>query len=268
MPQVTGIHVYPIKSCRGVRLPFADVTERGLAHDRRYMLIDAKGRFLTQREQPRLARVDVELGADGFVVAAPGRPPLELPFEMPVRRECRVRIWRDTVDAALAGDAVNAWFSEYLGRPCGLVYMAAEHHRALSREEARFDDEVSFADGAPLLLISEASLEDLNSRLPRPVGMHRFRPNVVVTAERAFDEDGWRRIGIGEAELEVAWPCPRCIMTTIDRETGVKAEDGEPLKTLKRYRLAGRGAMFGQNLIPRRLGEIRVADEVRLIERA
>ncbi len=263
-PQVSSINIYPIKSCRGISVSSAVVEERGLALDRRYMLVDDRGRFLTQREHPRMALIRVSIVDDEYLVEVPDRPALRLPREMTVARERRVKIWRSSLAAGLADAPVNRWFTDYMELDCSLVYMGERHHRAVPNAAAQFDDEVSFADAGPLLLISEASLADLNSRLDQRLTMQRFRPNLVVTADEPFDEDGWRRIRIGQTEFEVGWPCPRCVMTTIDPDTGVKDAGGEPLATLKTYRRAHRGVMFGCNLLIRRLGEIRVGDAVQV----
>jgi uncharacterized protein YcbX len=262
MAALSEIVYYPIKSCGGISVSSARVTERGLACDRRYMLVDDTGRFLSQREHPQMALIAVSESADGYVVEAPGRPALELPREMPVVRECPVRVWRSRLDAALADAGVNRWFSDYLGFDCGLVYMAEHHHRAVPHASAEFEDQVSFADGAPLLMISDASLGDLNARLAAPVSMRQFRPNLVVTAGEAFAEDGWRSVRIGETRLDVAWPCSRCVLTTVDPATGVKDAAGEPLETLKGYRRRKGGVMFGQNVIPRQLGRVCVGDRL------
>jgi hypothetical protein len=263
--QVSELHIYPIKSCRGIAVASAEVEARGLACDRRYMLVDARGRFLTQREHPRMALIDVQPADIGWRVATPGRPPLELPRRLSGGGECEVRIWRDTVQATLAPEELNLWFSEFMGFACGLVYMDDHQHRPVSHETAQFDDEVGFADGAPLLLISAGSLADLNGRLAKPVTMRHFRPNIVVDAASPFAEDAWRTIAIGGAEFTVAWPCSRCVLTTIDPATGEKDARGEPLETLKSYRRVGARVMFGQNLIPRRLGTVRVGDTVRVL---
>ncbi len=262
---VTDIRIYPIKSCRGISLPSAVVEPRGVTRDRRFMLVDARGRFISQREQPRMALIGVSETDDGYLVEAPGQDALELPRELEGVRECRVRVHRDALDAKLADPGVNRWFTRFMGTDCGLVYMAAHQHRAVRHASAEFDDEVSFADGAPLLLISEASLDDLNARLARPVSMRRFRPNLVVTADKAFDEDGWGLIRVGEAQFEVAWPCSRCILTTVDPDSGERDEGGEPLETLKTFRRVNGPVMFGQNLLPRKLGKVRVGDEVEVL---
>ena len=262
--KVSAIYIYPIKSCRGISVPSADVETRGLAEDRRFMLIDAKGRFVTQREHPRMALIDVQRDDGGYRVAAPGQPPLHVPRAARGGSERKVKIWRDTVQATLVGEEADVRFSQYLGFECRLVHMENHQHRPVTNESAAFDDEVSFADAAPLLLISTASLAELNGRLAAPVTMRRFRPNVVVDANTPFAEDAWKSIAIGAAELAVAWPCSRCVLTTIDPESGVWDSRGEPLETLKTYRRVGPHVMFGQNLIPRRFGAIRVGDAVRV----
>lgn len=262
---VSEINIFPIKSCRGFSVPEADVETRGLEGDRRYMLVDANGKFLTQREHTRMTLIDVHATRGGYRVEAPGQPPLEIPRALATGTESQVRIWRDTVPATLAGEDINIWFSQYLGFACGLVYMADDQHRPVTNEAAEFDDEVSFADGAPLLLISTGSLADLNGRLTEPVTMTRFRPNLVVEAPTPFIEDSWRSVAIGSAEFAVAWPCSRCILPTIDPATGIKHPRQEPLETLRSYRRVGPKVMFGQNLIPRKRGTVRVGDTVRVI---
>jgi uncharacterized protein YcbX len=262
--QVSAIYIYPIKSCRGISVTSGQIQARGISGDRRYMLVDADGRFLTQREHPRMALIEVHDGSAGYRVEAPAQPPLDLPRAIESGSECTVQIWRDTVQATLASEDINVWFSRYMGFACGLVYMAEHQHRPVTHESAAFDDEVGFADGAPLLLISTASLADLNRRLAKPVTMSRFRPNIVVDAATAFAEDSWRSIAIGDAELAVAWQCSRCALPTVDPTTGIKDPDGEPITTLRSYRRVGARIMFGQNLIPRRPGTIRVGDTVRV----
>lgn len=266
MPRLSRIFVYPIKSCRGIEVREATVGTRGLDGDRRYMVVDGNGRFVTQRQFPQMALVETALTPDGFRVSAPGHEPLELPARIAAGADgatgCRVRVWQHTVEATLARSEINVWFSAVLGFACGLAYMADDQHRPVQNEAAGFDDEVSFADGAPLLLTSEASLADLNARLDRPVTMAHFRPNLVVAAERPFEEDDWDSVEVGDASFDVAWPSSRCIMTTIDPETGVRREDGEPMRTLKGFRQRGPKVYFGQNLLPRRLGRITSGVEV------
>jgi uncharacterized protein YcbX len=269
MARVSRLFVYPIKSCRGIEVDTARLTPRGLDGDRRYMLVDAEGRFLTQRQHGRMALLVPAFQGDELIVTAPGREALHLPRALdPARHEsCRVQVWQDTVEATLADADINVWFSEFMGFACGLVYLAEEQHRAVPNPAANFDDEVGFADGAPLLLISEPSLDELNRQLSRPVGIERFRPNLVVTADRPHAEDGWATLAIGAVRLEVAWPCSRCVLTTVDPATGERDPEGEPMVTLLRYRRRDRKVYFGQNLIPRALGRIAVGDECAIEER-
>lgn len=262
MPEITRLFVYPIKSCRGIAVDTAVVAARGLVHDRRYMIVDANSRFVTQRQHPRMALIDVAFDGGGYKVEAPSMRPLRLPLALGDSTECEVRIWKDRVQANLADPETNLWFSEYMGFACGLVHLADDQHRAVRHESAEFDDEVSFADGAPVLLISEPSLTELNRRLGSPVTMRHFRPNLVVGAEQPHAEDGWRSVTVGGTRFDVGWPCSRCILPTIDPDTGERSAVGEPLETLKKYRRVGRSVVFGQNLLPRAFGTIQVGDEL------
>ena len=265
MPQVTAINIYPIKSCGGIGQQSAELRERGLDGDRRYMLVDGDGVFLTQRRHTRLALVRAAEEDGGFRLDAPGLSTLRLPRGWPEGPVASVRVWRDQVEATELPVEIGGWFAELLGFPCRIVYLADYQHRAVPNDAAAFGDEVGFADAAPLLMTSDASLADLNMRLGTPVTMRRFRPNLVVDGDRPFIEDEWGRIRVGEAELEVAWPSTRCVLTTVVPETGVMDPAGEPLRTLRSFRRGPSGVLFGQNVIPRRLGTIRVGDEVELL---
>ena len=263
--QVAEIRIYPIKSCAGISLASATLESRGFAGDRRYMLVDARGRFLTQREHPQMARVRVSAAAQGWAVDTEGQPTLELPRSLAGGEQQRVSVWRDDLELTEATSSVNRWFSTALGMSCRLVNMTEHHRRPIRPGRGRESDEVSLADGAPVLLTATASLEELNSRLPNPVGMVNFRPNLVAATTAAFEEDEWRRIRVGAAEFDVAWACTRCALTTIDPETARKDPDGEPIRTLKTFRRGPEGVMFGQNLIPRRLGTVSVGDPIDIL---
>lgn len=261
---LSGLHYYPVKSLRGLSPSRHPVTRLGLAHDRRWMLVDANGRFLTQREQHALALVSTRIDGERLCIEAPGRTPLELPLAGPDGPELVVRVWSDQVTARDAGDEAAAWLSGLLGVAARLVYFPDEASRQVDMGFARAGDETAFSDGFPFLLISEASLADLNARLATPVPMRRFRPNLVVSGCKAFDEDRWRRIRIGAVELRVVKPCSRCVITTLDPET---AERGaEPLKTLATYRRRDKRIDFGQNLIHDGTGELRLGDRVEVLE--
>lgn len=266
MLRLSEITIYPIKSAGRIALELAEVEARGLAQDRRWMLIDENQRFLTQRQHPRMALIDVRLDGAALVLNAPGMDTLVLPFAYARVETAEVTIWRDRCAAWVCPEDVNAWFSHFMGLSCRLVHMAEDQIRPVDPDYAQAGDTVGFADGYPLLLISEASLVDLNTRLESPVSMRQFRPNLVVAGGRAFQEDGWRRIRIGECEFELVKPCARCVLTTVDPDRGVAHPGREPLRTLMRYRTRENGVMFGQNLIARRLGRLRLGDAVEILD--
>ncbi|MFQ5645283.1 MAG: MOSC domain-containing protein, partial [Thiogranum sp.] len=260
---VTEINIYPIKSTRRIALTESAVVPRGLPRDRRWMLVDTDGKFITARQHPTLAVVETQFAGDVLRVSVAGRQPLQLPLQAPDVEPRKVTIWRDQCDAVPVGAEADAWFSDYLGMACQLVRMTDELVRGVDTNFGQPGDEVSFADGFPLLLLSEASLHDLNGRLDQAVSMRRFRPNLVVDGEQPYAEDNWRRLRVGEVEFEGVKNCSRCVFTTIDPDTGVKNPDREPLRTLSSYRRRPEGGVFfGQNLIPRSGGVIHVGDVV------
>lgn len=260
--RLSALYVYPLKSAAAQALDAAELQPRGLAHDRRWMVVDAQGEFITGREEPRLVLVRVQPQADGLLLSAPGMADL---LARPASRREHVTVWRDRVDACAVADDAQAWISRFLGRDCRLVFMDVAAQRPLDPAYAVAGDEVSFADAFPLLLISEASLAGLNARLDAPVPMLRFRPNLVVSGTETHAEDGWKRICIGDIEFEISKPCVRCGFTTVVPETGTLDPRGEPLRTLAAYRRAAKGVTFGQNLIARGSGTLRVGDVVTVL---
>lgn len=260
---LSEINIYPIKSAKGISVRTALVERRGIQFDRRWMVVDAAGVFLSQRGFPRLALISTHLGSGTLHVTAPGMNTLTLPLQPGGADPIRVHIWDDTVDAILAGDEAHKWFSTYLEVPSQLVFMPENSIRHVEPGSAIDNDIVSFADGFPLLLISRQSLDDLNDRLVTPVSMNRFRPNIVVNNSDPFAEDRWKRIRIGTMLFYVVKPCSRCITTTVDQETGIQGK--EPLATLSRYRKVAGNVLFGQNIIPENVGTITVGDRVEII---
>lgn len=236
---ISRLFVYPVKSLGGIEVRAAEVGARGLLHDRRWMLVDEKGVFLSQRRLPRMARIQVRIQAGRLVARAPGMPALELPLRPRHGGSVRVSVWGDEVRAVSCGGEADRWFGESLGTMCRLVYMPDEAERAVDSDHGRAGDRVGFADGFPILLLSEASLEDLNGRLERPVPVDRFRPNIVVEGCAPYEEDGWRAVRVGGVSLRVVKPCARCVITTVDQESGVRGK--EPLRTLAAYRKVGGG---------------------------
>jgi uncharacterized protein len=259
---VAGLFVYPIKSLRGIPLESARVEKRGLRYDRRWMLVDENGLFYTQRRVPELALFDVALGEDCLRIHRRGKE-LCVPLRMQ-RERLPVRVWRSNVTAVAVSQEADAWFTDTLGRPARLVYAPAAGRRRAKGPAAREGDLIGFADSNPILVAGQASLDDLNSRLGHPLPMRRFRPNIVLTGSRAFEEDDWREIRVGD-HVRLRWTrhCGRCVVTTIDPETALSGP--EPLRTLATYRLKGKAACFGSHYAPDALGEIRVGDEVEVI---
>ncbi len=260
--RLSQLYIYPIKSAGGISLKSAEVVERGLRYDRRWMVVDASNRFLSQRELPRMARISVQLVDDGLFVSAPEMTTMKVPDLPETARTIPVTIWEDSVEAFEFGAETNEWFSDFLGVPCKLVYMPDETNRLASRNNVA--SRVSFADAYPLLLISEASLEDLNSRLSGSVAMNRFRPNIVVKGCEPFAEDTWKEIFIGAVRFHLVKPCARCTITTVDQTTGIKGK--EPLRTLASYREHNGSVMFGQNLIHGNTGIVHVGDALDIIQ--
>jgi uncharacterized protein len=279
--QVTALTRYPVKSCRGQALQSALVRPWGLAGDRRWMLVDDAGRVVTARQEPalllvtpRLERLDRPGGCDrsddssgaGLVLDAPGQGELAI-AEPTGTDQVTVQVWDDLVGAAAASAAADDWFSAYLGRSVRLVFLDDPRGRPVDARYGRRDDVVSFADAYPLLLTTTDSLDALNDLIwtgpwpyEAPVGMIRFRPNVVVSGVPAWAEDGWKRIRIGSVEFRSARGCARCVVTTMDPDT---AETGhEPLATLARHRRWDGKLWFGMNLIPDVADVADVADGV------
>lgn len=263
------INIFPVKSLKGITLTQAVVEDRGLRHDRRWMLVDADDRFLTQREFPVMAKIEIGLKEDSLVASFEDQK-LEVPSHPSTNDFRSAQIWRSTVRSEFYPDEVNRWFSAILGIDCRLVAMPEGAHRAVSPEYAvrRFKDVVSFADGYPFMLLGQASFDDLNSRLRDPVPMNRFRPNFVVAGTEPFAEDSWKVIRIGSTVFHVVKPCERCVLTTVDQSRGEK--DGkEPLRTLSIYRTVRGKVLFGQNLIAESSGgSVKVGDELEVLELA
>lgn len=248
--RIASLHVYPVKSCRGIDLQRARLTAAGLEWDRRWMIVDGDGRFVTQRENPRLAAISTAIGA-GLRLSAAGLPALALdPAHGGAERA--VRIWKDTVTGLDAGEEASDWLLAALGAPLRLVRIPDS---ALRNAEPAFagpgPNPVAFADAYPLLMIARESLEDLNRRLPAPLPMNRFRPNVVIEGVPAYAEDAMAEFRFGRVALRGVKHCTRCAITTTDQETCVRDANQEPLRTLKTYRYDEglKGVVFGQNCV-------------------
>ena len=266
---ISEINIYPVKSLRGISLNEAIVEDRGLRYDRRWMLVDEKNQFLTQREFPVMARILIEINGD-LLTASIDDCSLQVPLSPETDEYHTAKLWSSTVRSQYYPEEVDEWFSEAMGTACRLVAMPEGAHRAVNPLYAvrRFKDTVSYADGYPFMVLSQASLEDLNSRLTEPVPMNRFRPNFVVADAEAFAEDKWKIIRIGSTVFHVVKPSERCVLTTVDQEKGEKTGK-EPLRTLSIFRNFKGKVLFGQNLIAENSGGVvKVGDKIEVLERA
>lgn len=252
MITIDSLFVYPVKSCAGIELKRAQVTSRGLLHDREWMVVTPNGRFITQREVPRLALVKTALREDALLLTTPGLPRLAVPFVRAARAEpTEVTVWGDTVLASDEGDVAASWFGEHLGRDVRLVRFDQSRPRPTDPEWSQGQPGYSaFADGYPVLVVSRASLDELNSRLPAPLPVDRFRPNVLLAGCAPYAEDGIGSLTAGDVKLRLVKPCTRCSIPSVDQSTGEPQGD-EPMRTLRSYRWdkALRGVKFGQNAI-------------------
>ena len=247
---ISGLFVYPIKSCAGTALSEAQLTATGLRNDRRWMLVNEQERFITQREQGRLALITPTVVADGLHINAPGMATLKVSGNSKTA-PCSVSVWKDQCNAYDEGRDEASWFSDFLGEPVRLVRFADDQQRISNREWTGDVDALNqFSDGFPILVISTASLADLNARLATALPMNRFRPNLVIDGLPAYGEDDVYEFSAGEVRLRIVKPCTRCKITTTNQATGI-AQGPEPLDTLRGYRLDKvlRGVTFGQNAI-------------------
>jgi uncharacterized protein YcbX len=260
--RLSGLTIYPIKSARGIPLEGSEVDQFGLRYDRRWMVVNPSGEFLSQRTHPRLALIVPQIDGDTLRITAPEMPPLELPLRPKDTVRSRVAVWGDICSAAWLGEDAAGWFSDFLDCVCSLVHMPDSVVRPADPELAPLETRVSFADGFPFLLISEESLADLNRRMTHPLPMNRFRPNLVVAGGEPYGEDEWHRIEIGGIPMRVVKPCGRCVVTTTDQATAERGK--EPLRTLATYRNWGGEVMFGQNVVHENQGRLSLGDSVRV----
>ncbi len=254
------IYLYPIKSLGGISVQVAPVEERGFRHDRRWMLVDKKGDFVTQRQHPQLALLQVALSESQLEVFSKGDSSQRIAFDLELasNQELQVSIWGDQVLARVVSAEVSRWFSDFLQMELDLVVMPESSHRKMDPRYAVQGESVSFADGMPYVMIGQSSLDELNQRLKVPVSMDRFRPNLVFSGGEAYAEDQFKKLQIGEVEFQVVKPCARCVLITVNQQTGEKGK--EPLATLATYRTVNNKVYFGQNAVALTPGIVRVGD--------
>jgi uncharacterized protein YcbX len=264
-----SVHIYPVKALGEISLTESFVTPRGLQYDRRFMLVDTHDKCLTQRDHPKMATVWVEINGGEVTFSAPDVESISFPATPGLLSMRKVQVWNSIVDAHAVNDQVDQWLSDYLGSAVRLVYMPDSAARRIDSNYAMNNEVVSFADGYPLLISSIESLNDLNARIVEGGGtavpMNRFRANLVISGCAAYAEDQLGEIVIGDAVFRAVKPCARCQVTTTDQAAGL-VMGPEPLKTLATYRDSPGGVLFGMNLIPIRLGKVRVGDVVTLAQ--
>lgn len=260
--KLSQIFIYPVKSLGGISLLTSIAEERGLKYDRRWMLIDENDCFLTQRQYPQMALLNVKIEGEFLTISLKNNESenISLPLFSSSKKTLKVKIWEDTCAAELVNPEADNWFSEILKIKCRLVQMPESTKRLVDRKYSPEEKSVSFADGYPFLIIGQASLDNLNEKLPQPLPINRFRPNFVFTGGEPFEEDNWNQFKIGEVVFSAIKPCARCMITTINQET---AEMGfEPLATLASYRKIENKVLFGMNLICNSAGSINLEDEI------
>ena len=264
MPELklTQIWIYPIKSLGGISLTSASVMEKGLEYDRRWMLVDESGKFMTQRIYPKMALFKLSIDNAQLTISY-AQHALKLDLnKQPQSQPITVAIWNDTVLAFEVDPTYSQWFSNLLGIPSRLVYFPEENSRPVDPRYKVNGEHVSLADAYPFLIIGQSSLDDLNSRLAEPVPMNRFRPNFVFTGGEPYEEDTWRNFTIGSARFVGVKPCDRCVLTTVNQDTAEKGV--EPLKTLTSYRKRENKVYFGQNLVALDCHRVNIGDLITL----
>jgi hypothetical protein len=260
--EVSQLLIYPVKSTGHIALHTSAVDRFGLHNDRRWMLVDSKGVYITQRKHPRMCLINTSFTDGRLVLQAPDMTLIIVP-EAHSACTIRVKVWDDQCMAYDCGKDVAQWLSAFLRLDCRLVYFPENENRLLDQNYAKAHEYTAFSDGFPILLISQGSLDDLNARLESPVPMTRFRPNLVVSGCEAFAEDKWQQIKIGDLVLRLVKPCSRCVIPNIDSATGEKAP--EPIKTLSRYRKRHNKVFFGQNVIANGVAELAVGMPVEIL---
>lgn len=266
MLKISELYIYPIKSLAGIAVNKARITEKGFEHDRRWLLVDKDNRFLTQREYPQMALLQQSIETNNLIITHKiNKQAIKIPINTAMSaNRVTVTIWDDTCIAEFVSDEADRWFTEMLGLKCRLVYMPDDTKRIVDQRYAPENSITSFSDAYPFLIIGQASLDDLNSRLVESLPMNRFRPNIVFTGGEPFEEDQYGHFTIGGINFYGVKLCARCIVTTIDQETAKKGK--EPLKTLTSYRFKNNKILFGQNLIHEGLGEVAIGDEIIVIK--
>lgn len=259
--EVINLSIYPLKSAKGIKLDSMQLGDRGPNLDRRWMLVGQNGKFVTQRKHPKLCLITTKLVGEELVLSKPNAEPILIPA--PSSRQYTSEVWGSAVSGHDCGDQVANYIGEFLGLECRLIFMPETYERRVDPDFARNNELVGFADGFPVLLASQASLDDFNQRLGYEIGMERFRPNLVIGGCEPYAEDGWQRLSIAGIEFSLVKPCSRCIMPSVNPATGEK--EMRVNQTLMQYRRRDRKTYFGQNALYNRSGTIKVGDKVTIV---
>jgi uncharacterized protein len=262
--RVSKLFAHPIKSVRGLAFDHLELDEFGPILDRRWMLVDQNGLFVSQRSDPRLALVRVTLEQDSMLVTAQGVAEMRISLEAKCERIRVQHITEDESEGILVDPNADSWFSSLLEREVKLVWFPNERSRRIAPEFVPAERYTNFNDGFPLLIASQASLDALNAKLEQPVTWDRFRPNIVIAGDlEPHAEDGWKNVRIGTLELKIVKPCARCAIIMTNPETGER--EREPMRTLATYRTVQGKVMFAQNALHLEPGTIRVNDALEVI---
>ena len=267
MYTISQLFIYPVKSLGGIEVTEAQLTDRGLQYDRRWMLVDNNNQFLTQREHPVMCLLQTAIEGDKLIVYYKNNPEDKVHVllqPLPTKKTVQVQVWDDECAAWFVSDEADEWCSNKLSMPCRLVYMPENEKRKVDARYATGEDITSFSDGYPLLMIGQASLDDLNSRLLEPLPMDRFRPNIVFTGGQPYDEDAMSHVRVNEIDLYGVKLSARCTITAINQTNGIKAK--EPLLTLAGYRMKNNKIYFGQNVLLQQTGYLKTGDAIEVIQ--
>ena len=266
MYTISQLLIYPIKSLGGFEVNTAKLTDRGLQYDRRWMLVDMNNKFLTQREHPIMCMLQTIIENDELIIYHKNNieDRLATPLYPTAATTIKVNVWDDECDAQLVSELADQWFTQKLSMDCRLVFMPDTEKRRVEEDYAHDNEITAFSDGYPLMMIGQASLDDLNSRLPEHLPMDRFRPNIVFTGGNPFDEDTMEHILINDINLYGVKLSSRCVLTTINQTNAKKGK--EPLKTLAGYRQKNNKIYFGQNLLFKQMGKLAIGDIIEVVK--
>lgn len=263
--KLSEINIYPVKSFGGISLKETEVTKIGLKNDRLFILVDENNHFITQRQFPKLSTIKTTIETKGINLFNKEIADIFIPFNPKEKNYIEVKVWRSTCKALVADESINKKISAFLSTNCKIAFMPEETKRSVNPDyDVLGNSNVSFADGYPFLIISEESLNELNSKLEKKILMNRFRPNIVISGGIPFQEDTWTKIKIGTCVFHIVKPCERCVVTTIEQESGLIL-DKEPLKTLASFRTINNKVIFGQNMLVENTGIIKLGDSIEIL---